>query len=68
MYVKETKRARERKREREEERKRRRERGRERGREEMKKRGFKYDEESSMRLRSVATASWFRNTIMIFEK
>ena len=36
--------------------------------EEMKKRGFKYDEESSMRLRSVATASWFRNTIMIFEK
>jgi hypothetical protein len=35
---------------------------------EMQKRGFKYDEDSSKRLRSAATAPWFKNTIMVFTK
>jgi cyclopropane fatty-acyl-phospholipid synthase-like methyltransferase len=35
---------------------------------EMDRRGFKYDENSSNRLRSVSSAPWFRNTIMVFEK
>jgi Glycosyl transferase family 2 len=35
---------------------------------EMQKRGFIFDEKTSMRLRSASTFPWFKNTIMVFYK